>query len=385
MDKSNKNSVCVCHKVPSAKGNITQFTATSWKKFQEVAPIWNDHIYAKYYEHLKSDTPYGGYHRQCYQSFTNKDHLQRLQDRRKSPRKRSQQPQTSNEPSTCAKRIKRSNVLPGIKEKERVCFVCRKVRKIKPDKKNYKMPIPCEHDDVEKNIKSAAKIRNDVRVLLDTEGKDIKAIEYSYHRTCYGSYTNKKTLANIERQKEEKADQAFHKAFDKVCAIIDDTVLIKKKAVKINILRDEYKSLLAEQDMLISCPIHKLKNRIISTYGEKVQFVQPHQKHCEYIYSSELQVDDVMASLLRQIQESGETITEGEIQDLIQDDDNVTNMYHCGIQIHKIIKSMKETMPWLPSPEDVTKEQIQVPDLLYNLLTYIITGTPSPVLKARFK
>ena len=126
-----------------------------------------------------------------------------------------------------------------------------------------------------------------------------------------------------------------------------------------------------------------LKNRIISTYGEKVKFVQPHQKHCEYIYNSELQVDDVMASLLRQIQESGETITEGEIQDLIQDDDNVTNMHPCGIQIHKIIKSMKETMPWPPSREDVTKEQIQVPDLLYNLLAYDITGTPSPVSEGK--
>ena len=207
------------------------------------------------------------------------------------------------------------------------------------------MPIPCEHDDVEEKIKSAAKIRNDKRVLLDIEDKDIKAIEHSYHRTCYGSYTNKKTLANIERQKEEKADNAFHTAFNKVCAIIDDTVLIKKKVVRINLLRDKYKSLLAEQDTLISCPINKLKNRIISTYGEKVKFAQSHQKHCEYIYSSELQADDVMASLLKQIQGSDGTISEGEIQDLIQDDENVTNLYHCGILIYKIIKCTIQTMP----------------------------------------
>ena len=44
---------------------------------------------------------------------------------------------------------------------------------------------------MEQKIKDAAKVRNDQRVLLDIEGKDLKAIEYSYHRTCYSANTIK--------------------------------------------------------------------------------------------------------------------------------------------------------------------------------------------------
>ena len=62
--KSGKHNVCLCHKVISAKGKVTPFTAVSWKKFQEAALIWKDDVSIKHSEYLKHDTPYGGYHRQ---------------------------------------------------------------------------------------------------------------------------------------------------------------------------------------------------------------------------------------------------------------------------------------------------------------------------------
>ena len=87
--------------------------------------------------------------------------------------------------------------------------------------KKYEYPISCERDDVEDKIKSVAKVRNDKRVLLDVEGRDFKALLYNYHRTCFVTYTNKKTLSSFQRIAEKQSSDTITDAFEKVCATID--------------------------------------------------------------------------------------------------------------------------------------------------------------------
>ena len=67
----------------------------------------------------------------------------------------------SNEPSP-SKRLKRSEVLPDIKEGEKICFICRKVKKLKHDKKSYERTISCKQDVEEKK---PAIIRKDEVVI----------------------------------------------------------------------------------------------------------------------------------------------------------------------------------------------------------------------------
>ena len=97
-NKSTRKTVCVCHKVTSARGKITPFTFVSWKTFQKAAIIWNDDIiHTTNYEYLKHDTPHGGYHRECHQSYANKEHL--LREKKKRNMQKRQQPLISNEAS----------------------------------------------------------------------------------------------------------------------------------------------------------------------------------------------------------------------------------------------------------------------------------------------
>ena len=53
MATNRKKLKCICHKVCSAKGLVTPFSSKSWKKFQEAAPIWHDHIYDEQLDRLK--------------------------------------------------------------------------------------------------------------------------------------------------------------------------------------------------------------------------------------------------------------------------------------------------------------------------------------------
>ena len=58
-------------------------------------------------------------------------------------------------------------------------------------------------------------------------------------------------------------------------------------------------------------------------------------------------------------------------------------VYHCGILLHNVIKQMEDTLPWSPSPEDITLDNINVPDLLFNFIAYVVTGTSKPVSEGR--
>ena len=379
-NKSKKRNPCLCHAVLSAKGKVTPFAIASWRKIKEAALIRKDDIYIQNSEYLEHDSPHGSYHRQCYQRYTNKEHLQRIKKKR-CPEN------SSNIHASPPKRLKRSDVLPGSRQKEKICFICRKIKKLNHEKKSYEFTISVMREDVEEKIKNAARIRKDERVLLDVEGQDLKAIGYYYHRTCYARYTNIKTLTNLTKQETPNKDN-FQEAFKKVCEIIDDSIIGDRRTLEMSYLRDQYRLYLGDQSVSNSCRTSKLKKRIITAYGDKVKFVQPQANHSEFIFSSELEVADVMIHLLKQDQGTDETLSE-------EDPDiktchglyegNMADIYNCGILIHKIIKGIKSNIAWPPSPDDVSKENIHVPDLLYNLLAYIITGDLLPVYEGKVK
>ena len=78
---------CLCHCHEDAHGDVTQFTAKSWKALHEAAEERRDQIYEALAPNFQSG-PRGGYHRRCYQTYTNKTFLVRLQrhgKKRKQP------------------------------------------------------------------------------------------------------------------------------------------------------------------------------------------------------------------------------------------------------------------------------------------------------------
>ena len=101
--------------------------------------------------------------------------------------------------------------------------------------KNYELPILCERDKVKVKIKNAARIEKDKRTLLDVQGSDLKAIKYSYYRTCYASYTNEQTLDSICKHTEKQMNSSYNKDSQNVCDIIKDSVMKKKKKINIEI------------------------------------------------------------------------------------------------------------------------------------------------------
>ena len=124
--------------------------------------------------------------------------------------------------------------------------------------------------------------------------------------------------------------------------------------------------------------MHVLKEKIVKKYGTKAAFAQPFHMQSEYLYNASMNVQDVLESFLRTCKDTqnSEENTDDE-SEMKETDENL--MYHCGTLLHNIIKNMDVTMQWPPKPEDISKESIDVPDELFNLIAYMMTGTQKPV------
>ena len=219
-------------------------------------------------------------------------------------------------------------------------------------------------------------------MIFDTKGKNLKAIEIRYHRSCYAAYTNKRQLELLENAAHKDSSETVNEqAFKQVTYILDRKVFKENETIAMKHLLDVYEEYVQKNlNASYSCHMHRLKQKIISHYGHKVAFAHPSQTHSEYVYSAELTVKDVIESFLRK--EATATINEeGTDDEADVIDDNLT--YHCGIHLHNIIKTMDDTVPWPPKPEDISQESIDVPDELFNLIAYMMTGTPNPVQVGR--
>lgn len=367
---------CVCHIVKNVKDKrLSPFTQNSWDAFSAAAKIRQDDAYEKYKDEIEKGCPYGHYHIECYRMYTNQEHLNRIKNKWKSPRKK---PKVCYSPSPAKAPLRRSSVSTPLKPNEDRCVICRKKTKyVGRFRSHSDKLLPVTEKSVEKKIKDAAKKRNDKQVLLDVEGKDLIAFRAKYHaRACYTSYTSDTNLKGLTKKKL-KLDP-FTVAFEVIKTTIKSKVLKQKKVISLKGLKDEYVRELEKASINAKTQkLHKLKERIIKHYGKKVAFVQPSSTKPEYIYSAELQVATVLEIILKD-KDSSDTQTEEENEAEEQaydiEDENLA-IFHCGIIINRLLKGMKTTLPWPPSPDNFTRDNIEVPDLLYNLLAYMMTGS----------
>ena len=174
-------------------------------------------------------------------------------------------------------------------------------------------------------------------------------------------------------------------AFENVKAFVRQIVLIQQRCLTMAKIREVYKKELEQLSVKghTSCN-EKLKERLINHFGKRIKFVQVAATKPEVIFSSNADTTKI-AQLLKDIEETDESTEESAEEN---DDDSAANInnvdqhqtiYHSGVIVNRIIKAIQSNMPWPPSPEDITMENIKVPDLLYNLIGYIITGTTTPV------
>ena len=144
--------------------------------------------------------PFGVYHRNCYQTYTAKNLLERVAKKRKIENFSIADNRNSAAFELRAdSRSTRSSLLVTDMKK---CAICQSEKTDGKDRRRKEKLTLCETMQTGTTLLKAAKFRGDERLIVALSGQDPIAIELSYHRTCYRSYTNAKQIEVIEKNQE---------------------------------------------------------------------------------------------------------------------------------------------------------------------------------------
>ena len=118
---------CLCHK-GGVRGNLTNFTSTSWNTFKNAAEVRNDDVYEKL-KHTLDGEPYGSFDHQCYQQYTNKKHLERLQRKRMQEDNPAPETASISGLSKAGGKVRRVSRLSSSPVLSKLCIICTKEHK----------------------------------------------------------------------------------------------------------------------------------------------------------------------------------------------------------------------------------------------------------------
>ena len=234
---------CFCHK-GGVGGNLTNFTSTSWNTFKNAAAVRKDDIYEKL-KHTLDGEPYGSYHRQCYQQYTNK--------KRKRMREDNPPPETASTSglSKVGGKFRRVSPLSSSPDLPKLCIICTKEHKtdIKSPAR-YESLTTCEFFEAGDLLLEAARLRKDERIVVSFQNQDYIAIELRYRRSYYRDYTNKKSLDILKKQQSsEDVNELspYDFAVQQVIEYVQEKVIDGYEIIRMSELKDMFMTFLRDK------------------------------------------------------------------------------------------------------------------------------------------
>lgn len=125
----------------------------------------------------------------------------------------------------------------------------------------------------------AAEQKKDLELLSRIEGYDLFACEAQYHRTCRKAYVNISVhwrSDSIEAKTKQNAMQMAHQAaYNKVCATVEKTLVVKQGVVKMTDLLQEYVAHLQESHSNgLRYRSENLKAKLMKSYPRSLSFAK---------------------------------------------------------------------------------------------------------------
>ena len=323
----------------------------------------------------------GCYHRKCYQSYTHKQHIERLQRKRKSE---DSLKNTSNQPVKSTRSAQQKTTL-------RKCIICQKDKINKTSGSRYEPLSDLQMLKASNTLKNAATIRYGQRILLEISGKDLVAIEVKYHRSCYQSYTPPKTLERIRlKDNQSRHLSGCDGAFESLSEYVQQKIVNDFDIVSMSSLKEKYIELLAQNSIVNENYLaEKLKNRLIKKFGNALEFWHPSFRvKSEIMHSKELPTGKIIEEHVAESKSDPDLSSDENDETkgaVIAERQSIADIYHTAKLIRSLLLDVEDTLPWPPLPEDIIDSNINLPDPVYNLIAWILTedNGNDPITSAR--
>ena len=316
------------------------------------------------------------YHRLCYQTFTMKSKLERIQNQNlknelelKSKISTVLDYDCSEEtPETDKNRPKRQSLKGDSLLLPHECIFCKKKNKYKNRKLEHL--VKCVEKRAIDTIKHAATAANDFS-MLGLLSKDLRAVEAMYHASCYKLYTKPKQsiVSDSEEASESEYKKVEMEAFQGIIRICHN-ISAQPTVLPLTSLQKQMEEVFVRNNMQMTASTKKHLRRNIEKHIPDVCFINVNGS--VFVYSKQLSIDTLVEHFIK-VQEKLKVLKRQ------NEDYNSTerSIVDCAICIRHDIMQLEDTMPWPPQPEDLSPEKVKVPESLILLLRTIFDGQQS--------
>lgn len=312
--------------------------------------------------------PFGQYHRSCYQTYTTKNLLERVAKQRKID---------NNVLSTDEKqgdsRLTRSST---VTKQPKKCAICQDEKPDSKDQRRKENLTICETMEAGRTLLEAAKIRGHQSLIVALNDKDPIAIDLCYHRTCYRTYTNAKQLNVFKRNQEGINESQYDAAFQVLSSELEPKLFKDLEVLRMSDLWQRYVELLVQQGIQNPLyPSEKLKVRMQKAYLGKISFWRPSKRsEAEMVYCDEIPKGQI-------IEHSLKGTSEDEIVVPSSPDDAFLNnhVYYAAKSMRAALLNQDPCIQWPPDASVIKQDNIVVPNIVYNLLVWILSDEDKPV------
>jgi len=234
--------------------------------------------------------------------------------------------------------------------------------------------------DAEKAIKVTAKQSSDFRLLGMVDEIDLVAKEAMYHKTCYRSYVRHYEsmcdvrplpecagMDSLSLKKQIPSDTkdvraAHNAAFEYLCEYVNDNIIALGTVERMTMLRNRYQMYMQDNSPEFFDPTLKtcsLKLRLITHFGDRIQFVNPPNNRGDLVYSSDLNLGDAVGVAFDAT--ASETRILADAAHILRRD---------------ILNSQKKSpsMEWPPSDSFLQSGAISPPPSLVDFLSRVVSG-----------
>ena len=341
---------CIIHYKHLGDSNeeITTLNEGTFKKLQDSAEarrtLGGEYIHYEQIDNLPEslDCETHGFHRECYQKFTNAvSVLKRKKSSNDVPDKR----QRRSGQFAC-------NLYPDI------CMKCKSSNPITiKGKKQYPKNITtisaCE------SIKRAAVLQDDEELILLVANEDLIAREFKMHEKCYRDYTRICTKQNATPNKNSASTSGIDesgdckKRFENLCQFVRDRIVDGGQSVSIKLLTEVYG--LDKED----CRLRgKVKQMLLREFNDELLFVTVSNNETQVVLSKNVLTNATKDSFMTQNRD----FVLKEAAKVLKDD------------ILALIQSVPD-LPWPPTVDSLQSEGRQPPESLRMFLTKLLHST----------
>lgn len=365
MDSRGEN--CIIHYESYDNDPTTLITPKdydSWLVILEAARVRNHKPILQIADGLhEQEIPNIWYHRQCRSRFTLKRDLHNI--KRKSTETSEDDPSSSG----TAKRHNRTPSTSRVYQPE--CIFCGKDKCLKGTSTREHL-IKARQLRVDERLRQCAVEKQDGKILAVTS-RDIVAAEAHYHNTCYRNYTRITGKECETTYKEENESEIAYKRIESeahadLFMFIRNEMLPNKQIVPVATLTTRMENFMKSRGFNINESTKKhIKRKLLSEVGSIIQIYKDEAGKLLVIPDSVTMQDVVLENNKLRNELKIRRAKSSDIKTIIQ---------QASCYVRTSIQECCLPSPWPYHPSDLENKSINLPCLLQQLLSGILTGEP---------